>query len=360
MGKRTLLTIAFLILAFAGAYWVGAAIQRTPHQQQLPPTSLHTVEGLAVADADLKVGEVWEQKEFVCRLPIHNHTGEDIEVLDFIKSCSCTQVEPRSLTIPAGGEATVRLKIDLAQRSVAELGQAVRPFTIEVRPYLKKRKSPRDPGWVVEGTVKSRVTLDTKAVHFGERPVYGQPPVKQKVLATVHVPAEKLEATLDKKVATVEINRNTEDPSKYDVVLATEPSLLPGDFEANLLLDVVTPIGERLTGVMLPVAGKVQPEVRLLPAKLLLGSKPVGLTAEAVVTLQAPPAVNAEVDHVEVDSPGLQVEPVTVEGLPAGRTYVVRQRVLQRGDQNSTAKFVIRKWDKSLETLAVEVTYRGE
>ncbi|GEM_PF-5821099 len=353
MRKKMLLTLAILALSFIGAYWLGA---RTKGSQQ--PT-LQVIEGLAVDIADLKAGEVWEEKQYIHRLPIRNTTNMDIEILSFIKSCSCTEVEPRTLIIPAGQTATVNLIIDLTHRTMAELDLAARPFAIEVKPYLKSGW-PRSRGWVVEGTVKSRVTLDTKAVHFGERPVYGQPPVKMKLLATVHVPVEKLEATLDKQVVSAEINRRTEDPSKYEVVLTTVPSLPPGEFEANLQLDVVTPAGERLYGATLPVAGKVQPEVRLLPAKVLLGSKPVGETAEAVVTLQTPADADVKVDHVEIDSDSLQVEPVTVEGMPTGRAYAVRQKVDKPGDQTATVRFVVRKWDKSLETLSVDVFYHGQ
>jgi hypothetical protein len=36
--------------------------------------------------------------------------------------------------------------------------------------------------------------------------------------------------------------------------------------------------------------------------------------------------------------------------------YVVRQKIEKRGDQTATARFVIRKWDKSFESLALEVT----
>jgi hypothetical protein len=173
MRKRMLLTIAILALSFIGAYWLGS---RTKGPQQ---PAMQVIEGLAVNIADLKAGEVWEEKQYIHRLPIHNTTNTDIEILSFIKSCSCTEVEPRSLTIPAGQTATVNLIIDLTHRTMAELDLAARPFAIEVKPYLKS-VWPRTPGWSVEGTVKSRVTLDTKAVHFGERPVYGQPPVKMK------------------------------------------------------------------------------------------------------------------------------------------------------------------------------------
>lgn len=78
------------------------------------------------------------------------------------------------------------------------------------------------------------------------------------------------------------------------------------------------------------------------------------------MTLQAAADAKVAVDHIEIDSPDVHVEPATVEGIAAGRAFRVRQKVTKVGEQVSEVRFSIRKPDKKLETLPVQVCCRGE
>jgi hypothetical protein len=104
----------------------------------------------------------------------------------------------------------------------------------------------------------------------------------------------------------------------------------------------------------------MQPEVRLLPSQVLLEAKPVGEMAEAIVTMQAPPEAKVAIDHIEIDGPDVRFESVTVEGIPAGRAFRVRQKVTKEGEQVSIVRFIIRKPDKKLQTFPVQICCRGE
>jgi hypothetical protein len=105
--------------------------------------------------------------------------------------------------------------------------------------------------------------------------------------------------------------------------------------------------------------GTVQPEVRPLPARLLLGPKEVGQTAEAIVVLQGLPGVELTVDHVEADSEDVQVQMTTVNGIPEGRAFLVTQRISKKGDQCSIVRFSIRKKDAPIANVPMEVCYYG-
>src|SRR5207248_1944653 len=120
------------------------------------------------------------------------------------------------------------------------------------------------------------------------------------------------------------------------------------------------PGGDRQLGAVLPIAGHVQPEVRIIPARVLLGSRPISQVAEATVVLQIPPGEDWTLDHVEVDSPDLRVEVVRVNGVPEGRTYRLVQKVTKEGDQSSIARFVLRTGGQKLNRVETEVAYRGE
>ena len=161
-------------------------------------------------------------------------------------------------------------------------------------------------------------------------------------------------------VATAAFHRQEDDETKFDIVLAANPNLPPGEFKGEVQIKVVAPTGERWPGFTVPIGGKMQPEVRLFPSRMLLDAKAIGETTEAIVTLQAAPDSKAVVDHIETDSPGLRVEPVTMEGIPAGRAFRVRQQVMKEGEQTSTVRFIIRKPGQELLSFPVEISYRGE
>ncbi len=354
MHVRWLLAIVVLGLSFGVAYWAGLAARRA---NQPPP--MEVIDGLAIAAADLDMGEVWEETGIVWRLPIHNQTTRHIEIHELQQTCGCTDIKPRRLTIAAGETATLELTLDLTHRTYSDFGLARRPFSVVLYPVLNPKTRPR-LGWKLQGTIVSRVTLDKLTIDFGERPVHGGTPVTQKVRATVHVPCQRLDAMVKHEVATATVIPHEEDNSKFEIVLAANPDLPPGKFQADVQILTVSLNGEKALGVTLPISGIMQPEVRLLPAQLLLEAKPVGEVTEAFVTLQAAPDGKIAVDHIEIDSPDVRIEPVTVEGIPAGRTFRVRQKVTKTGEQVSEIRFFIRKPDKKLHTLPVQVCCHSE
>jgi hypothetical protein len=316
--------------------------------------------GLTVAHPFLNLGEVWEEDGFTYQLPIQNQTRSAIQIHDFAVSCGCCRsVEPRSLLIPAGETRAVLLKLDLTHRTDREVGLSRRRFAFNLTP-VGGPGCPLGFGWEIQGVVKSRVTLDTSLLQFGDSAVHGQPPPFRKVVATSHVPAQWLDVTADPKVATVQVTRRKDDPRRFELTVAPHSGLKPGRFEFVVSVGVVTPAGKRLPGTSLPVVGEMQPEVRALPSRLFLPPTPVGQTAEATLVLQPSAGVPLEVDHIEVDSPDLAVVKTAVEGLPPGRAFRVTQKVTREGDSSSRIRFVLRRPGQGLSTVPVEVLYRGE
>jgi hypothetical protein len=345
---------AILAISFGLAYWAGQYARKARQ-----PADQAVVEGLMIPAANLDFGEVWEEKGFDWRLPIRNLTSNTVEIRKFSTSCGCTAIEPPKLSIQPGETATVQLTIDLTHRSYAEAGLARRPFAISVHPITPSARR-GSAGWQIHGTVRSRVTVDEKSVHFGEEPIHGQQAVTRKLRATVHVPCQDLEVTLNPSVATATVKRHEDDPSRFEITIAVNPDLPPGHFQTDAKISVLTPSGKRELALLLPIAGEMQPEVRLLPARVVLAPAPIGDSVEAIVTLQAPPEAEAAVDHIEIDDPSLRVGPARIEGHPAGRAYRFRQYVGKEGDQRSTVRFIIRKPNTGKITLPIEVWYCGE
>jgi hypothetical protein len=359
---NTLFFAAVVVISCVGAYQLAVYLARPSGglPQAVPdhPANIE-IGGLVVATADLDLGDVWEDRAFSVALPVMNRTAEPIHVLDFTTSCSCTSVEPRSLDIPAGERRDVRLTIDLTRRGPAEMGAPERTFQVEANPVIRGTPVARS-GWPLHGVVHSRVTFDPLFLHFGASAVSDQPPPTRTVHARVHVPCRTLRAEVKPPLGTVEVSRVDGEQDRFDVRVAPLPSLAPGSFQFEVVVDVVSSDGEPLPGAVIPVAGAMQPEVRALPARLFLGAKPVGKEAEAEGVLQVPDGAEWVVDHIETDSPDLSVETAKAPGLPNRRAFLVRAQVTKEGDGKSLVRFFVRKPGRELTPLTMEVNFHGE
>lgn len=325
-----------------------------------PPPRFDVIDGLAVEASTLDLGEVWEQDDYPYDLVIHNRNDAAAEIFDVAVSCGCVEaIEPRSLTLAPGTTATIRLKLNLAKRTSRERGLPKRPFEVEIHPLRRSSMTPQ-PGWRLHGVIKSRVTLDTLFLDFGDTAVRGQPPFARKVAAGVHMADARLRMKVVPDLVAVEVRPAEGSANRFDLLLAPRPSLPVGPFECKVHLDLETKDGERLSGVGLPVTGKMQPEVRAIPAQLVFGPRRIGQTAESTVTLQVPKGEDWVVDHIETDAAGVRVEPVAASGMPPGRVFRVRQSITKVGHQSSTIRFFVRKGHGDPVPLAMKVSYDGD
>jgi len=171
---------------------------------------------------------------------------------------------------------------------------------------------------------------------------------------------ERLEVVVDPPLATAQFKPVEGSSAQFEVTITPSPMLPVGPFKFEVALDLVSPVGERLTGIRLPVEGTVQPEIRPLPARLFLGSRAVGEAVEAFVVLQAQPGTPIIVDQIEADTPDVDIKPFSLAGSPSGRAFRVVQRVAKSGDQVSVIRFTIHKSNQQPQTVNMDVCYRGE
>ncbi len=279
--RLSLFILAFFALSFAGAYYLGGLGRMESSADEsahYPPPKYDILGGLAVEASLLDLGDVWEDSEYALELPLRNQTGQEIRVTEFAASCGCVSLRPETLTIPPKDSKPLQVTLDLTKRQQSEVGRDVRPFVVDLSPRTSEKADSRPQSWRIQGRVKSRVTLDTLALHFGEKVVQGEPPVSRKVFASVHVPARAIEVRVDKpEVMAVRAVALNEDKSRYQLEFTPNADVLPlGPFKTTATVQVVTAEGETFRGPSLPVEGIVQPEIRLFPAQLLLGSRPHG------------------------------------------------------------------------------------
>src|SRR5207249_12256354 len=186
-------------------------------------------------------------------LPVENATGATVKVLDFVRSCGCLEVSPRNLQILPGDTANVRVSLDLTQqRGIDHLGSPIRSFKVQLAPILNMKAWP-DKAWTIHATVRSRVTLNKFGVNFGDMTLFDATSHSQAVLATIHVPIDRVEPRVSPDVLKFKVKRSAPDANEYEILLAPRDDLPPGPFSANLVVQLISPSGEYLPGATLPI-----------------------------------------------------------------------------------------------------------
>ncbi len=325
-----------------------------------PPTPKYQViDGLAIENAALELGDIWEQPESFHELTIHNQSETTAEISDLLPSCGCLSVQPRTMKIPPHGSAAIRLQLDLTAKTNSQRQTPSRSFAVTIWPR-RKGMPDRKEGWNLSATINSRITLDVLSLEFGDEPIRGQPPLSRTVIARVHVPNARLQAKAVPEIVTVAVCPRGGMEGEYALRIAPKPTLAVGMFRGKVCLDLRAENGERLPGIVLPISGEMRPEVRPLPASLVFGPLRIGQTAEATVTLQAPAGENLVVDHIETESEDVQVKRLAKSSVPDSQLFRLQQRIRKPGHQASKVRFFVRKGSAEPEPLTMEVNYDGD
>lgn len=306
--------------------------------------------------ADLDLGEVWEDPEFVRRITIRNTGTQTVSVEKLLGGCECTELEPRSFALAPGGAQELAVKIDLTHRFPHQFGMERRELLLDVSPVFAKRGAAAEH-WPIRGVVKSRVSVDGRGLAFGDLCGQGGPAVTGTMKATAHVPLAGLEATGPTDKATVSVVPVPKRPGGYDVRVTPDPDLPLGHFRFDVGLTAVSPDGTRHRCVAFYVEGEMRSPVRVFPDPVLLGEHTVGTAAEAIVTVEFP-AGGWSVDRIETERSDTTVTPTTQ--LDDRPTYTIRQPIMKSGDHASQIRFVCRKPNAQLETVPITVRWYGE
>ena len=351
---RRVLTLLLIPPACLAAWYLGMVVAGlTPRPAY---TALPTINGLQADPKALDLGEVWETPKHTVVVPIKNAGGESRTITDFGTACDCIAVEPRTPTLTPGQTSEVRVTLDLTHRLSYQHGLARRPLSVKLSPVFQGDFT-ATPGWEMRGVVKSRVTLETVRLAFGDKCTQGGPPASRKIRVRVHEPLERLEASADPDAAFVRVEPIADTLRQYSVIVTPNPDLPVGSFRFDVPIQAVTADGTAHPCASIEVTGEMQPSVRVLPRMVLLGEHQVPSQSEADITVRLPHG-GWTVHRIETDSLDTVVTKKEVEP-DGGVRYRVTQQINRPGDNVSRVQFLVRPAAGPGEVVTAEVRYHG-
>lgn len=328
--QRRWLILLYLLPLLAAGLWAWWA------QKNLTEPALLANGGLVVDAKALDFGTVWEDAAFAWTLPLHNYSGRDIHIERFITSCHCVAIEPPSLHLPAGGEATLRLTLDLRAAQGTADAKAGRAFAIDIAPIIEGVSG---TGWKVTGRVRPVLSVTPELVDFGHELIRGQPIPPRTIKVVAYTPLQSLTVTCTATFAEVHTRRlaDPKQPNSYAVTITFHKDMPAGQYRAKVQLTATTATGQKAPPVVVPIQGRVVNYVKAVPAKLILGARAVGETVEETVTLQSYTGEVFAVERIDCGSENISIAPIA----KSANTYQVKTHITRQGSQTEEVIFAV-------------------
>jgi hypothetical protein len=349
----------FLLVAPAAslaAYHLGS-LTAFGLKQKEQSFSAATINGLYIQPQSLDLGEVWETPDHSFRLTIQNVGKQTRSISRFQTTCGCLQLDPPGRTIAPGEKAEFNAHLDLMHRLPYQIGLAQWPKVVRIDPVFEGDLT-ATLGWEMKAVVRSRVSTNRMQIPFADRCSSDGDRVWSKVRATAHVPLKCLQATVRPNYAATRIESNPASPEDYFIFVSPNPSLPLGAFRFEVRLRAVTLDDVSHDCATIEAFGVMQPASRVLPRVVLLGEHTIPSEAVADVNLKLPSS-RWHIDHLETDSTETLVTQAEGETKESPRLHIT-QRIMQPGDGVSRIRIVVRKPNKELEIVTVEVRYYGQ
>ena len=273
--------------------------------------------GLIVDEKELDFGEAWEDRAFPWKFTIHNPTAADVTINKFWNSCSCAAVKPESVTIPAGGQATVGLALDLraaflekAPSTAAEEKPAIKaPFEAEIVPEIGDLLPKK--AWQIRGRVGKVLSASPASLYLADQFIRGQPFPKRQIKLTAHAQLDGIVVTCPPEYCHVEAKRCRHDGSEWELDTTLAPNLPAGPFKFKIVVQPFCSTATALPPTFLVVEGVVTDSVTALPSAMLLGARSLGTSVKETVTLQRNVDTKFNLISVEDCPKSTRVTPLT-------------------------------------------------
>jgi hypothetical protein len=288
---------------------------------------------------------------------MENTTEEDIHVEDFVTSCGCLGIEPRSFSVPAYARRTLQMRLDLTGRLAGQEGLAVRDYAVSFVP--RTRDGHVLQGWILRGSVRSAVTLSPSSIHFGDRLVRGQSFLGERLRGTLHVPLKSIEEDHNPREARIKILTDANDQEHFDLDIQPDRDLPAGPFRILVKLHFTAADGEAIPPITVPVTGTVMQDVQAVPAIVQLGVKRVGTPLSETIILRSVSAKPFKVLGLDKPMEGVNIEPLATNQSHASQSYRVTLLSPEPGHRSLSLRFLVEENAQPPFSVPLTITYYG-
>jgi hypothetical protein len=344
MVRNIFVPIIAMVAIGAGALAIRAMLS-SPKAESADPQAL-----LYIAPEQLQLAGVWEDDRFIRDLIIENREPNPVEIEKFSFTCSCSSIEPPSLTLQPGDRRNVRLTIDLtaSARGGGEAGVLVTAL-LKAGSLGGKRYGPE---WLVTGRIRRAVTV-ARTFELGRYSELAAPLGPWTIPVRALVPLDKVSAQCDLRGISVSVRPPDAGSADYSIALQANARLPIGDLEGEVTLNLVGKGGESIPARRVLIRGAVVPDIESEPSIVQVGVRRIGESFAEEIALRSLTGRKLGRARAEADGQGLKVEPIG-----AGNRFLIRQTVVQPGTQVNRVRLFVEMGGRN-EAVTLPVEYTG-
>lgn len=298
-------------------------------------------------------GTVWNSDHYVCTARLVNISDEELSVLAIETSCGCTSVEPQAFSLSPEAAQSLTFQMDLTERRPPPIEQFEREFGVTIYVYTgdEEAASVRHH-FSMSGRVRDAIHFPS-VIEYGaaDRLVEGRTPPRRHVKVNTLTPVAELRTDIGTPDVRVDVVRDAEAESAFQLSVALSDDVPVGEFEYELRLQPVTVDGTELPSLPLRVRGVKELDVISTPSRLRFIVTENNLPAETV-TLQSRSGKEFRVKATEAS--GVSVGPRLSDPAPV-HEFTVRPVENPADGRRCSATFVL-ETDSGVRTLVVPVS----
>ncbi len=363
-----------------GDYFSGFNDRKQQNRADLPSENVSNPEaiiqipsernGIFIDPHQLEIGEVWEDRDFVAHISLHNQTDKEIEIGAFAPSCTCTKIEPSELTIPPRGMKKIAVHIDLTERQPKMVFHEKHPFEVQFTPLLGLKQKFPGSGWEIRGTVKHRIGLEFARLSF-EEDCYQGVNITRKVRVKVNQPIKEIKSTaVPESLATVRMEKIPESNDQF-IYITPNPELPIGSWKGKIQFQVVDKQDRKFSAATLHIHGETKVPILVAPYQGVVGTQKINTHVKEILSLklfnkswkivslelgQNKGSIREVSDKPEESRPSEQ----SVQGSAIERRFEIDLPILFPGYQTIPVKIIVENPKGEKQVLEWKLTYIGE
>ncbi len=242
--------------------------------------------GIFIDPHQLEIGELWEDRDYVANISLHNQTDKEIEIGAFAPSCTCTKIEPSELTIPPRGMKKIAVHIDLTERQPNKVFQEKHPFEVQFTPLLGLKQKYPGSGWEISGTVRHRIGLEFARLSF-EEDCYQGVNSTRKVRVKINQPIKEIKAiTVPESLATVRVEKIPES-NDQNIYITPNPVLPIGSWKGKIQFQVIDKQDREFSAATLYIHGETRIPILTVPHEGVLGAQKLNSKVKEILLLKS-------------------------------------------------------------------------
>ncbi|MGL4551379.1 MAG: DUF1573 domain-containing protein [Gemmataceae bacterium] len=314
---------------------------------------------LVVAKGSLDFGEVWEDDAFRWTVRIDNPGPHDVQIDDFRTNCNCTSIEPRTVVVPRGGGADVRLVLDLTSTRSATAAQSVQLFVASIAPVIRGQADDRPEWWTIRGRVRKLIGERVTKIDFGHHSELAQPLAPQKQMIHSLAPLRRLDASEPTGRFGVAVVATDEIGHRFEIEVNPLKAFAAGPLEGEVSLRLVAKDGRPLPARRVLLRGRIVPDIEASPPVIVLGVHEVGTVVDDTFSLRSLTGRRFRVTRLTAEGEGVAAETAASDRENPSNSVKVVARVQHKGKTQGVVRAVVTSVDGREQEVVVPVWFQG-